>query len=148
MRKDEVAFSNSNILGRMMDLSGFYLKKLDELCMKYHIAGSQHPIITIICRNPGTPQLELMNWLRMNPSTITRNVTAAINHGYIERKRMESDKRNWLLYPTQKALDIYDEIVKLYDDTMKEMLEPLSEEESRMLVLLLEKLSAKIENQP
>jgi len=57
-----------------------------------------------ICREPGRSQEELARELCINKSTVARNLTALEERGYILRKPLPNDKRQFSVYPTEKLL--------------------------------------------
>lgn len=71
-----------------------------------NIHGVYHSYITAICRHPGSSQDFLAKHLCRNKSSVTRHLTFLENEGFIERKPSEEDKREMLVYPTSKMLDI------------------------------------------
>lgn len=63
-----------------------------------------------ICRQEGRSQEELARELCVNKSTVARNLNILEERGYILRKPLESDKRQFSVYPTEKMLKVIPEI--------------------------------------
>ena len=65
-----------------------------------------------ICREPGRSQEELAKELCINKSTVARNISHLEENGYITRKPLKNDKRQFSVYPTEKMLAVLPEIQK------------------------------------
>lgn len=63
-----------------------------------------------ICREPGRSQEELARELCINKSTVARNLNGLEERGYILRKPLPNDKRQFSVYPTEKLLEVIPEI--------------------------------------
>lgn len=75
-----------------------------------NLQGIYHSYILAICNNPGMTQDFLANHLCKNKSSVTRHLTFLETEGYIERKVCPTDKREILVYPTEKMRNILPEI--------------------------------------
>lgn len=71
----------------------------------------QFMFLTRICENPGVNQVELSNLLKVDKTTTTKAIQKLMEADYINRKRDDSDKRMWRLYPSEKAQKIYPFII-------------------------------------
>lgn len=123
------------------------LKKMGSIYMDKHLAeyGLTHNYSTYlihICRTEGIRQDHLSDHLRVNRSTSKRAVEHLEKLGYITREVYSEDKRKYCLYPTQKATDIHDEIIRLKQEWDKILTEYLNEEEVNMLYKLNNKVLA------
>lgn len=74
--------------------------------MNDELGGCQHSFVLAICRGPGRSQEELARDLCLNKSTVTRTLTQLEDRGYVRRMPNPTDKRQSLVYPTEKMLDI------------------------------------------
>lgn len=74
------------------------------------LPGIYHSYVFAICREPGQSQDALAKYLCINKSSVTRHLSGLEKEGYIERKVSKEDKRETLVYPTQKMLDILPEV--------------------------------------
>ena len=54
-----------------------------------------------ICREPGRSQEELARELCINKSTVTRNLNVLEENGYVEKRTLSTDKRQFAVYPTE-----------------------------------------------
>ena len=78
-----------------------------------NLHGIYHSYITAICRHPGSSQDFLAKHLCKNKSSVTRHLTHLENEGYIERKISPEDKREILVYPTEKMLSVLPETYEI-----------------------------------
>ena len=72
--------------------------------------GLQTAFLMNICSNEGTTQEKIARSLYIHKSTVTRQLAALEEKGYIERRVDENDKRNMLVFPTEKAKEILPKI--------------------------------------
>ena len=62
-----------------------------------------------ISREPGRSQEEIAQELCVNKSTVARNLNYLEEKGYISRKPLLSDKRQFSVFPTEKMLSVLPE---------------------------------------
>ena len=106
-------------------------------------AGIYHSYILAICRKPGMTQDWLARFLCVNKSSVTRHLAKLEKMGYIERKVCPEDKRELLVYPTEKMLDIRSEVVRITKEWNSLLFEGITEEEMEVFGHILEKLTDK-----
>lgn len=79
--------------------------------------------------------------LKITVGTLTTAINNLVKKGYVERKRIEEDRRVVMIQLTKKgklAFRIHD---KFHSDMIKETVQGISEEEEQVLVKSLEKLN-------
>ncbi len=104
------------------------------------IGGCQHSFVLAICRAPGRSQEELARDLCLNKSTVARNLTQLEERGYITRAPNPADKRQLLVYPTDKMLDILPR-VRLISRQWSELIsDGISEEEMSVFESVLHRI--------
>lgn len=96
-----------------------------------------------ICSEPGRSQEELAQKLCINKSTVTRNLNYLEEKGYIERKPLLHDKRQFSVFPTEKMLSILPEIKKASADWMDLLSEGIPQEELAIFNGVLGKMEEK-----
>lgn len=72
----------------------------------YDLSPAKHPLVLAICRCEGRTGEWLSRELCINKSTVTRAISALARDGYICRLPNEEDKRELLIYPTEKLLNV------------------------------------------
>ena len=75
------------------------------------LPGVYHSYVFAICKNPGMSQDKIAKHLCRTKSSVTRHLAYLEQNGYVERKPSDTDKREMLVYPTKKMLDIHAEVV-------------------------------------
>ena len=99
--------------------------------------------LTEICDCPGISQEKLAGRICINKSNVARQAAVLEEEGFITRIPSPSDKRVLQLYPTQKALDIMDDIrgiLVCWEDCIGQ---DLSEAEKQGLSGLLAKMKTR-----
>lgn len=112
---------------------------LDKRLAKFDINSSQFFYIIRICQRPGVTRECIMETVYRNPSNVTRALVQLEEKGYIRREHGKKDKRTCYLYPTEKAIKDCEEIRKITQDMISEVLEPFTEEEKELFPKLLKK---------
>jgi len=74
------------------------------------LQSSQYAFVLAICREPGRSQEDLARELCVNKSTVARNVNYLEEKGYVTRTPLPQDKRQFSVFPTEKALGVLPEI--------------------------------------
>ena len=77
------------------------------------LPGFYHSYILAVCRNPGMSQECLARHLCFNKSSVARHLSNLEKNGYVERKTSPKDKRELMVFPTQKMKELYPEILKI-----------------------------------
>lgn len=96
-----------------------------------------------ICRKPGRSQEELAGELCINKSTVTRNLNYLEENGYISRKSMPSDKRQFSIYPTEKMLSVLPEIKQASVEWMTLLSEGIPQDELDIFNSVLERMQTR-----
>ncbi len=96
-----------------------------------------------ICREPGRSQEELARELCINKSTVARNLNYLEEKGYILRKSLQNDKRQFCVLPTQKMLDILPEIKTASHEWMTLLSQGIPQDELDIFNSVLERMQEK-----
>ena len=113
-----------------------------EAFAEENLAGQQLSYILQICRSPGLTQDELSARLFVNKSTVTRQVSQMIQNGYIIRHCDPEDRRAKLLYPSEKAREIYPRIMEYLENWNESLTGMLKPEEQDQLLYFLKHLAS------
>ncbi|WP_198965055.1 MarR family winged helix-turn-helix transcriptional regulator [Clostridioides difficile] len=105
------------------------------------INNSQYFYVLHICNNPGITQDTIFEKILVNPSNITRALANLEKEGFITREPGVKDKRTWHLYPTEKSLECYDEILKITNGYVEELLSSFEKEEQELFMSMLKKVA-------
>lgn len=107
------------------------------------LSGIYHSYVLAICKNPGLPQEKLTKHLCINKSNVTRHLAFLELEGYIERRASDSDKRETLVFPTQKMFDIQQEVIAITKEWNSRLAEGISEKEMMLFHEILDKMLEK-----
>jgi len=107
--------------------------------MQAHLPGIYHSYILAICHMPGSSQDKLVKHMCVNKSSVTRHIAYLEENGYVER-RQGADKREILVYPTQKMLDVYNEVMEITKKWNTLLAEGISAEEMELFHSILDKM--------
>ncbi len=109
------------------------------------ISGYQAPYVTRICRMPGIAQDELAQSLRVNRSSVTRQLALLEENGFITRTRSPNDRRVLCVYPTEKMEKALPVVREVFGAWRNALTEGMDEREIEVLEELLERLAARAE---
>ncbi len=77
---------------------------------KFGLGGMHHTYILNICRQPGISQEALAKKIFVNKSNVARQLAILEERGFVTRTSSPTDKRQLLVYPTEKALVVQPKI--------------------------------------
>jgi DNA-binding MarR family transcriptional regulator len=107
------------------------------------INGYQHIYIKKICENPGISQEWLVKNIYINKSNVTRQLALLEQNGFIARTPSTKDKRVMLVFPTQRAFDIYPKVISLFKEWDSYLSSDFNDEEMQSLLSMLERIMIK-----
>ena len=94
-----------------------------------NLCPNHYAFVLAICYKPGRSQDELAKALCLDKSTVTRALAHLEKHGYIVRLSNEKDRRQCLVHPTEKMLDIYPKVQHNNEEWNARLTENVSSEE-------------------
>lgn len=101
--------------------------------------------MTRICENPGLNYIQLSNVLRVDKTTTTKAVQKLIVGGYVRKIQDESDSRAYKLYPTPKALEVYDLVIEEENINIDYCFSDFTEEEILTTLALVKRMNRNME---
>lgn len=107
------------------------------------ISGNQQIYIFQVCRHPGITQEQLAKRIAVNKSNVTRQLCALEQNGFILRKPSQEDKRSLLVYPTEKAENLFPKIQQQMREWNRLLLEDFSPEEQEKLLSMMAQVQRK-----
>lgn len=88
-------------IARALDsISNIEFKELD-------LTKGQYLYVIRICENPGIIQEKVAELLKVDRTTASRAIQKLETKGFIEKRIEQGNKKNKLLFPTAKSMDIY-----------------------------------------
>ena len=104
------------------------------------LQDGHYAFILAICREPGRSQEEIAKDLCLNKSTVARNLNYLEDKGYVLRKPLPNDKRQFSVLPTEKALSVLPEIKAASIEWRELVSEGISESELEIFNSVLERM--------
>jgi DNA-binding MarR family transcriptional regulator/N-acetylglutamate synthase-like GNAT family acetyltransferase len=102
-----------------------------------NLEKGQYILVIRICENRGINQETLSNMVNVDRTTISKAIKKLEVLGYVEKRRDKKDRRAWKLFPTQKAMSIYDFLKEEEIYTTQKALDGLTAEEINTLEKML-----------
>ena len=106
-----------------------------------NLPGIYHCYAFAVCTHPGWSQDRLAKHLCISKSSVARHCVFLEEQGYITRETGEKDKRELLIYPTQKMLDILPYLTAISREWNARLTAGLDEQELQRFIETLEKLT-------
>ncbi len=75
----------------------------DDILKRYRFGRAHHRVVHFVGRNPGITVAELLRILRITKQSLSRVLARLIDQGYIEQRQGARDRRQRLLYLTDKG---------------------------------------------
>lgn len=134
-------------IGFLIKVISDRMKALGDNDLKTHdLTFSQAQVLVVIERNGGTiAQKEIEKILDVSHPTIVGLVNRLQEKGFVECEVDESDRRSKIVYLTEKAKSLGQIMREKRDQSDRELMEGLSEEEAEQLYTLLRKIYSNIE---
>ena len=107
------------------------------------LQSGHYSYVLCICREPGRSQEEIAKDLCVNKSTVARNLNYLEENGYILRKSLPSDKRQFSVYPTEKMLAVLPEIKAASMDWMSLLSEGIPQNRLEVFNEVLQQMETK-----
>lgn len=114
----------------------FYTEKLKKL----GVSSGQFMYIVCICEKVGQTQDELSQRLIIDKSTVAKVLSQLETNGYITKTTNPNDRRIFNIFPTDKAIDIYPQILEIKDEWHNKITENFSDIERDVFEKLMEKV--------
>lgn len=105
-------------------------EKLDKLGLSYGQVG----FIMQSLRNPGRTQDELSTVLSVDKGATARTIAKLEKEGFLYRKENPDNRRQKLVYPTEKAIGIREDLHTELKSSNETMLADLDEDERKLMI--------------
>ena len=131
-----------------------FMKMLNNICRSQAIyrhsrisaedlQSSHYAFVLVICREPGRSQEDLARELCVNKSTVARNINYLEEQGYVSRSPLPHDKRQFSVYPTEKAMKELPEFRAASSEWMALLSEGIPQEELDIFDAVLRQMQDK-----
>ncbi|TCL65254.1 DNA-binding MarR family transcriptional regulator [Hydrogenispora ethanolica] len=134
------------ILREIGMLSRIIHSKCDLKYREYQLQKGQFIFLTRICEHPGLNHIQLSNLLKVDKTTTTKAVQKLSGSGYVRKEKDASDSRAAKLYPTPRALTVYDLVIAVENAHTATCLQGFTPEEIRQAGALIERMRQNMES--
>ena len=138
-------FDDNDLLWISFKLRYLIKGKLQDKLEDYNISLDQWIILSLIYQKEGSNQKKLAEVSHKDRAVITRILNKLENDGLIERKNSCHDKREFLIYLTDKGNDLYKETAAIMSYNAQEIDDYFSENELKQFKSLLNNLRLNLE---
>ena len=107
------------------------------------LQSGHYAFVLAVCREPGRSQEDLARELCVNKSTVARNINYLEEKGYVSRSPLPQDKRQYSVYPTEKARRVLPEIRAASSEWMTLLSEGISQTELEIFDSVLLRMQEK-----
>lgn len=136
---------HSTVLRKIGTISRIVRVKSDIKFKKYDLQKGQYIFVVRICEHPGLNLMELTQMLNVDKSTTTKAVQKLEKADYVIKTHLKSNKKNIALFPTEKAKQVYENIIKEENVRADLCFRGFTEEEKEQALQYLERMCANIE---
>ncbi len=103
--------------------------------------GCHTPYILAVCRHPGISQDQLARHICINRSNVTRQLAYLEEHGFVERRQSETDRRVLLVFPTEKAEAILPAVLDIVHEWSDYITAGFSDDELDQLCGMMDRIA-------
>ena len=80
----------------------------DAMLERQGFGRAHHRVLYFVNLKPGMPVADLLDILKITKQSLARVLRHLVDNGYIEQKTGDTDRRQRLLYATEKGRDLFD----------------------------------------
>lgn len=114
-----------------------------EALAPHGLYGGHHTYILNICRNPGVSQEKLAGMIYVNKSNVARQLSYLEENGFVRREQSKTDRRQMLVYPTDKAQQVLPVVRRVLREWENSILEDFAPQEREQLAAVMERVMHK-----
>ena len=114
---------------------------VDNLLADYNLNHSEGNLLVYLYKDgDGISQNQLKENLAVDKATVSRAINSLIKKGYLKKEKSPEDGRVNLIYLSQKAYAVKEEINQIYQQWFKIFLDEIEENEAEKVINTLEKM--------
>ncbi|MDA9462998.1 MarR family winged helix-turn-helix transcriptional regulator [Enterococcus mundtii] len=118
-----------------------YSESLREL----NLYVGQDNLLRRLWAGDGITQMELSEWLKCEPPTVSNTVKSLEHNGFIYRQRDEQDGRVMRIFLTDKGKEVEKAVNQMWKAHQETLLESISEEERLLLRDLIKRMEKNLD---
>jgi DNA-binding MarR family transcriptional regulator len=109
----------------------------DALLERQGFGRAHHRVLYFVNLRPGMPVADLLDILKITKQSLARVLRQLIDHGYVEQRTGEADRRQRLLYATEKGRGFFSRLSESQASRIRASIDALPPEAARMVRLFL-----------
>lgn len=114
---------------------------VDNLLADYNLNHSEGNLLVYLYKDgDGISQNQLKENLAVDKATVSRAINSLIEKDYLKKEKSPEDGRVNLIYLSQKAYAVKEEINQIYQQWFKKFLDEIEENEAEKVINTLEKM--------
>lgn len=120
---------------------------VDNLLEEYNLNHSEGNLLFYLYKDgDGISQKRLKENLAVDKATVSRSINSLIKKDYLNKSKSPEDGRVNLIYLSQKAYAVEEEINEIYQQWFEIFLDEIGEKEAEKVIKTLEKMYKIIQN--
>ena len=116
-------------------------KELNDRLMQIGLSNAQTRLLKLLYYNREMTQAQLCNELEMDKSTVAKALSRMEGNGLITKKVNPDDTRSFLVYPTDKAVEMIPKTREVISGWTRDVTSCLTEEEMETFNNLIHKVA-------
>src|SRR5713101_7544152 len=133
-----------NFMFKLGELARLVLAYADKQAARYGITRAQWAVLAKVERTEGLKQSELAELMEMQPITLTRLIDRLCDHGWIERRGDDTDRRVNRLYLRKAARPLLGKLAGLRSELTATALEGINPADAHRLLGQLEAIKENV----
>jgi DNA-binding MarR family transcriptional regulator len=109
----------------------------DALLERQDFGRAHHRVLYFVNLRPGMPVADILDILKITKQSLARVLRQLIDNGYVEQKTGETDRRQRLLYPTDKGREFFASLSQTQASRITASIEALPPDSRRIVTRFL-----------
>lgn len=130
----------------LTDAARLLRKLIDRRLQPLGLSRAQWSVLAILSNHEGLSQSQISHELEIEKSTAGRLIDQVEKSGWIERRQISGDRRQWSIHLTDQARQLLVEVERVILLSRDEMLHGLSTEQQQQLTDILQTVKSNLSN--
>ncbi len=122
---DEIA--NLDVIESLFFAYRDFIEDPDKILSEYGFGRAHHRVLFFVCRQPGLTVAELLAILKITKQSLARVLKQMLHAEYITQIEGSNDRRQRLLYPTEKGRELVLKLSSPQSDRISRALSSMDE---------------------
>jgi DNA-binding MarR family transcriptional regulator len=105
----------------------------DALLERQGFGRAHHRVLYFVNLRPGMPVADLLDILKITKQSLARVLRQLIDHGYVEQRTGQADRRQRLLYATEKGRGFFSRLSETQASRIDASIDALTPEAARLV---------------